>query len=679
MGIITQDHLVVRHSCGIDERMMAEEYATGSSFGHPAPLNGFMEDHMRWAWPGTVSQTVYQAYCASRSDPTNPANPLVRCELTDPGSGQSPKKAYNIDALGFDAIWDSQADPNVFKGDGIYPPGTVFPLVVKPCPMLESPIVRDALHRVADQATAIHSHYRFFAYTIATIGTDPNYYGPAAEVPNSDPAAAFPHAPDQFFPVDSNDRLPATVIVPYTNATVCSSFVWTAVQLANQERGAPKIVLDFSTNAATPGEPQQTPNCQSEVQPDWAGDVRGYTEDGLYVYTNEERQLAARALHDNLYNKVESQLDKVIPLGLLGVVKLFSKAALAAAAASGPGALATLLVLDDITGANLYETLFDMPDDVSNQLCNCFASDYCDESATDSDNWQNPESVSPDHFHVTPTNGSAVSPDNIMMFWDPPLRASQEGIIGLYGYNEKLNLRVGTVKKPVCKIASSGGPATVRGTVKYKGGYVVGAVVTICCEQVTSQGERGFFELTVPAGRYLARASFMDKVTGWGLDGQTDTGNQITPGSSVWIDIELQDPPADKRRVVVTGTMDLTDVYLTGHNENTLSFVCPPLYAEHVMKDLTTVENNVLVAYTSGNASVDEAYGVLEVWLDSIDNNLSVKGHFKGSLPNDDVSWGGEFALRPEETKGWNINLDSGGPFPNRAAIRFTITNIRQS
>jgi hypothetical protein len=320
-----------------------------------------------------------------------------------------------------------------------------------------------------------------------------------------------------------------------------------------------------------------------------------------------------------------------------------------------------------------------MPDDVAAQLCNAFASDYCDESATDSDNWKNPGSISPDHLHVTPSAGSAVSPDDIMMYWDPPIRGDSNEIVGLYGFNEKVILRVGTFKTPVCEWVPSGGAATVRGTVTYKGNPIGGAVVSIGCKETISQIEKGFFELQVAAGRYLATAAYTDRTTGWGLNGEADT-QSIAPNSSIWLPIKLEDPPPDRRQVIAKGTMDLRDAYVGGHDENTQPFFCPPLYAERVMKDIDHVEDNVLVGYTSGGASLGDTNIVVEVWLDHINgNDLSVNGHFKASMPDDNLSTGDNFLLAADETKEWDMVLDSGGSFADRATIHLNITNLRQN
>jgi hypothetical protein len=168
-----------------------------------------------------------------------------------------------------------------------------------------------------------------------------------------------------------------------------------------------------------------------------------------------------------------------------------------------------------------------------------------------------------------------ITSDNIMMYWDPPIRASSDEIIGLYGYNEKLILRVGTFKVPKCALLPSNGTATVRGVVSYNGRPVGGATVRIGCRQTMSQPEKGYYEIQVPAGRYLVTATYTDRTTGWGLDGNADT-NDMAGGSSSWIPIDLQDPPPQRRKVIVSGTMDLRDAYLGGMTKRLCRSSVPP-------------------------------------------------------------------------------------------------------
>jgi hypothetical protein len=82
-------------------------------------------------------------------------------------------KSYIIDALSF--------IPNrVNVRPGGEPPEwqTLPALIVSPCRSLETNPVRDALHAIAEEVKRIRGHYRFFAYSDATIALNPGFLGP---------------------------------------------------------------------------------------------------------------------------------------------------------------------------------------------------------------------------------------------------------------------------------------------------------------------------------------------------------------------------------------------------------------------------------------------------------------------------------------------------------------------
>jgi hypothetical protein len=106
------------------------------------------------------------------------------------------------------------------------------------------------------------------------------------------------------------------------------------------------------------------------------------TLDGLYFYTEPERDAAAEYLWDYFYNEAYLK-------------------------------------------AEWWRTLFtDAPTDLANEMVNCFANDTCDRSSTA---WW------------FPGVGRSVSPDNIF-FWDSP----ETG--GVYGYQENLFYREGVYR-----------------------------------------------------------------------------------------------------------------------------------------------------------------------------------------------------------------------------------------
>jgi hypothetical protein len=715
MGIMTKDFYWVRHSPGIDDRLTADEYATGSVFGQPAPLDGFTPDHVKFAWPGTLTQTVDQAYLASISANPNASGSLAKfvpCSLVDQESTQTPKNAYNIDALSFEPIFDSQADTTVFKGDASLglPPGTVFPLVVKPCPSLETDLVRQTLNQVADAAMGIYGHYRFYSYTSAASALDPTpALGPACIMPNPNPVAAFPGSPDPWFPADGNNPPPTTVSVPFTFPTVCSSFVWLAVQSVSLHHfpaslGAPSIILDPSNAIPSFPRPSIVQGCEDELPPDWTGDPPGTRDDGLYVYDNTNRQKAAQWLNSAVKQKVVDKVQQALPGPLYTAVQTFGLAAiLAAAEAGGPAGVAALLLVDSASGANIYEALYEMPNKVANQMCNAFASDYCDESSTGSSNWQNPGSISPDHLHVTPNSGSAVSPDNTM-FWYPPMGTKSlavdnlpQQIVGLYGHNERMIFRTGTFPKYSCTWQRSYGHCILQGFVKYNGMGVNGAVVYVGCKETithSSGGDRsepGFFSLEIPSGRYLAKATATAQ-NGWGLDGQTDV---TVNDDSKPIEIDLQDPPPERRMITVTGSMLLTHYYLglSSPDQKLYLFNAFPLRAEVVVEgaESSDVYSNIVTGYTADSQNMsdvgDDTSALLQIWLDAINynhadptdpSNLSVDGYWQFSMPDyDETATPVIFHLDKDGSYSGEGFLDTGGTFPNSAKLSFTLNNVR--
>ena len=62
MGVFVDDGLTIRHSTVVQDQMTADKHMTGSIFGQPAPTDGFTDDAIRYGWPGTITQTVSDAF-----------------------------------------------------------------------------------------------------------------------------------------------------------------------------------------------------------------------------------------------------------------------------------------------------------------------------------------------------------------------------------------------------------------------------------------------------------------------------------------------------------------------------------------------------------------------------------------------------------------------------------------
>lgn len=141
-----------------------------------------------------------------------------------------------------------------------------------------------------------------------------------------------------------------------TYPAVCSSFIWAVARRLG-------LQLEGPGGLARPQDLEPTDAPAVEV-----GDG---TPDGLYLYREDERTQAAHWFHERLRNEVLDNIKTKVrdKIGDLGKV-------------------------DDLLGS-LIDDLSDMADDVANQMCNAFASDWCDTAAKDSDQWARPDQASP--------------------------------------------------------------------------------------------------------------------------------------------------------------------------------------------------------------------------------------------------------------------------------------------
>jgi hypothetical protein len=442
-------------------------------------MDGLIPDHLQYAWPGPVTQSVEQAFFADRygkSFPPPGHNDLYSgSDLKDPESPSG--RRYTIAAISFDDVFDA-------VDHKWYPT-----LVVKPCPRLETGEVRSLLHAIADQAMDTYGHYRFYCYTNATIADDANRWGPAIELADLQPL--WDSAAQKWTDWSDADNPGGKPLrhAPSTAPSVCFSFVWQAIQDVNKARvkDQPGIVLDWAKDhdqalgtaqLTESGGAANAAPCQRAVAPDWDGDfIDDFTADGLYTYPEAQRETAGKWLADKLEQKVFDQLKAALKdmggLGstVAGAIDALGRAGFITAAEAGAAALIAAISLIPVVGegialaladfdANsseqLVELLYDMPTDIANQVCNSFAFDchrgapgdlYCVDAAgnlirdVDSDNWASAAGV-----------GRAVSPDNIHMFWDAPGPSTQEIQRGLYGYNTPAQLVAAVIRRPVCKL-----------------------------------------------------------------------------------------------------------------------------------------------------------------------------------------------------------------------------------
>ena len=144
------------------------------------------------------------------------------------------------------------------------------PVLVRPQPSLDAS-VRPSLDRVVDAAKRLNAHYRFFAYSKGEISRDPVFRAP----PVADPFWTG-------LPAGANwaaNSIPAQ----------CSSFVWTAVQIANELRpvGTLPIILEDKREPENP-----------------TTGLEYGTFDGFYRYHEKERADAAGNLVDKVAKKI---------------------------------------------------------------------------------------------------------------------------------------------------------------------------------------------------------------------------------------------------------------------------------------------------------------------------------------------------------------------------------------
>lgn len=246
--IMVSDYYELRHSTMAEDRMANYPADRKMIDGKPVPSDGFRADILKYGWPGTVTQPIDDGFNGRR----------VRDPEVDGFNGPD-RICYPIVA-----IRDAHFVTDRNGGWKL-----VQPLVVKPDPRLESADVRKGLNDVASAAAAIDGHYRFYAYTDATICEQGS--------------ATYD---DHLAPPGGNGYWPNTAAAwaAGTQPTVCSSLVWASAHAAGRQ-------IDLPANNV-------------EV-------------DGLRAYSTGERAAAGRWLHAAVESLIGGELGKK---GLLGSV-----------------------------------------------------------------------------------------------------------------------------------------------------------------------------------------------------------------------------------------------------------------------------------------------------------------------------------------------------------------------
>jgi hypothetical protein len=678
MGIMVDDQITVRQATASSSRI--EQFYDGSILGiEKAPTNGILEDALRHQWPGTVTQSIEQAYLSWRDHPyERDADGEVKTDDNDvpiPTDGFGFEDAesgssFLIDALSFSPV------PREIDGET----KLIWPLVVTSCRELTTTTVLRARRRVADAARDVRGHYRLFAYTNGDIATDPSFDGPPSyETEVRDPACGGSIG---------------TIPVSATQAVVCSTFVWAAVQRANAIAAAanpilPRIILDgrpqlqhradLTTEICDPTAfKERMPNIDS---------IDPQTKDGLYFYSKGDRQRAAEWLHDDyMVPKVLDSINSKMPdvWGDLGVVGGLGVSALIALLTAIPvTTVAIMLGVAPTVIAQLIVLTSDMPDDVANQLCNAFANDDCSQDATDSEAWRDPGS------------GRTVSPDNILNSWAPPTSANNEFIHGLYGWNDRIRMRPPefvTNPPPRTTWQISQGFGSIEGNVFFHDETgsavgVAGAIVRIGCSHLASQDGGGLFETDLPSGRYWCTARYTNPDNGLIMDSKGEVV-EIPDGGGTGLSIELFPPPDTRREVVIQGHMDLVNRYAIGEDWwGHPKFATGPTYLGLDYWPPTPqfqARREASLKQQVGSSQQVDDWGQAELQCDlEIQADRSIKIDWRARLrEDDDDPWqesGTEFvAPRMPGDAGQRVTLDlvrSEMAWPVRAHIEFEIFN----
>lgn len=275
-----------------------------------------------------------------------------------------------------------------------------------------------------------------------------------------------------------------------TIPVVCSSMIWVAAQRAEVKLEGPLAIV-------TTGELEQNPD------KDGGAEVASDTLDGLYSYTAEERRAAAEWLYYTTYQKAYAKA------GFLG------------------------------------RLITDAPDDIANQICNTFASDWTDGDSKDSDDWKNTGAA------------NAISPDNIL-FWDSPAQVSERSFGSVYGYVTELFYEPGSYELvPVYRWHTPPTRGEITGTV-VANEPVDGASVELVGANLPNfvVGADGKFAFTnIPTGCYSITA--FKNIGGYGNSAAAVV--RVVAGQSVDIILTLQHPPEVRRLITISYTMSVTN------------------------------------------------------------------------------------------------------------------------
>ena len=438
-GLMTQNCFEITHCTAAAQRLTASDNLTGLG-----GAGGVKPDILQYAWPGSITQSIDAAINGERwNDPLDPT-----------GNTFYMVQGFNPEPLGI------ENNNNDFT--------LVYPMVVKPLPENEA-AVRPALRHAADLARAKGAkvdqngkqtqsggcYYCFYGYTKPEI------------------AAGF------------TDPAPASAgWAAGLSPAVCSAFVWLSMKAA----GIPLV----GTNAV------ETVAELTAAAVALGAEVGATTLDGLFYYSQAERQTAAQVLNSIIYNEAVEHEGFAQYIPFLGT---------------------------------------EIAQNIADQILNMFA--YNDPNMYGSSAWQ------------TSGDANAVSPDNIT-WWNPPY----------FGYAEQLQYLEPHVEEYTVStwhhVTVFG---TVSGTVTRQdtGATVGGAHVSLNDSLTATTDGSGHFQIAnVPAGSYSLKAWAVVTVAGSqvqianGTNGSAGQGQTITTTTAkpnLNINVVLQGIPDAYRRL----------------------------------------------------------------------------------------------------------------------------------
>jgi hypothetical protein len=254
-GIMSGNFYKMRHSTASDEWLQEEIYGRTILDPDAVGTEGFRPESVKYIWPGTIDQTVEEAFLGS--------------PFQYRSADGKKQKAYRIAAFSKEPVFFETGDRHI-----------VFPLVVKPDPLVEGDAaftrVRPTLVQVAEKAKEIRGHYRFFCYSNGAISFV------------DDTAHRAP------------DRGPGWW-ASGTRATVCSTMIIAAINDVTVGPGSrTQVRVEGPGMFTSPADLEKAP----PTEPDKDAEVDSLTREGLYLYTEDERKKAAEWLYGKIYGTV---------------------------------------------------------------------------------------------------------------------------------------------------------------------------------------------------------------------------------------------------------------------------------------------------------------------------------------------------------------------------------------